>query len=334
MSSSVTPGRRIGGIAGRLVGVICAIAAIAVLGPWIARPVSAAPAEKGQEKGTTFQAPGATLYVEVLGSAPGVPLIVVNGGPGFDHTYEHAAVPGTTSAWETLARKRRVVFYDQRGNGRSGALKPGQSCTLADQIDDLEAVRAHLGVDQIDLLGHSWGGFLVMAYAARHPAHIRHLVTVDSAAPKWGDTVFLFKDIFPEGQERADSFAFADALGDKAASDAGIREYLHWLFYSPEKRDAFVAQVPAGVYTKAVNEAIDHDVQRFDLNPEIKKFKFPTLVITGRYDINVAPSVAYKMHKAIPGSQFAVFEKSGHLPFFEEPEAFVRALEGFLAGGR
>jgi proline iminopeptidase len=286
------------------------------------------------EKGKTFEAPGATLYVEVLGTAAGVPLVVVNGGPGFDHTYEHAAVPGTPSVWETLARARRVVFYDQRGNGRSGALKPGQSCTLADQIDDLDAVRAQLGADKIDLLGHSWGGYLVMAYAARHPEHIRHLVTVDSAAPRWADTVFLFKDIFPEGQERSDSFAFADALGDAAAGAAGIREYFHWLFYAPEKRDAFIAQVGTGVYNKAVNETIDHDLQRFDLNPELRKFKFPTLVITGRYDINVAPSVAYKIHKAIPGSQLAVFEKSGHLPFFEEPEAFVRTLDAFLGASR
>jgi proline iminopeptidase len=298
----------------------------ALLGPGLA---AAAPAEKGQ----TFQAPGATLYVEVLGTAAGVPLVVVNGGPGFDHTYEHAAVPGTTSAWETLAKKRRVVFYDQRGNGRSGALKTGQSCVLADQIDDLEAVRAHLGADKIDLLGHSWGGYLVMAYAARHPEHIRHLVTVDSAAPKWSDTVFLFKDIFPEGVERADGFTFADVLGDPTASAAGIREYFHWLFYAPERRDAFVAQVGGGVFNKAVNESLEHDLARYDLNPELRKFKFPTLVITGRYDINVAPSVAYKMHKAIPGSQFAVFEKSGHLPFFEEPEAFVRTVEAFLAAG-
>jgi proline iminopeptidase len=274
------------------------------------------------------------LYVEVLGTAPGVPVMVVNGGPGFDHTYVHATVPGATSAWETLARKRRVVFYDQRGNGRSGALKSGQSCTLADQIDDLEAVRAHLGVDQLDLVGHSWGGFLVMAYAARHPEHIRHLVVMDSAAPKWADTVFLFKDIFPEGVERSDSYAFGDALGDKAASDAGIREYLHWLFYAPEKRDAFLPQIGAAVFTKAVNEAVEHDVQRFDLNPEIRKFKFPTLVITGRYDINVAPSVAYKIHKAIGGSQFMVFEKSGHMPFYEEADAFVRAIEAFLGTGR
>jgi proline iminopeptidase len=311
-----------------LASTLCRITGLVVL--LVPALATAGPPEKGQ----TFQAPGATLYVEVLGTTAGVPLIVVNGGPGFDHTYEHAAVPGTTSAWETLAKNRRVVFYDQRGNGRSGALKPGQSCTLADQIDDLEAVRAHLGSDKIDLLGHSWGGYLVMAYAARHPEHIRHLITVDSAAPKWGDTVFLFKDIFPDGQERADSFAFADALGDAAASDAGIREYFRWLFYSPEKRDAFIAQVGGGVYNKAVNETIDHDVQRFDLNPELRKYKFPTLVITGRYDINVAPSVAYKMHKAIPNSKFVVFEKSGHLPFFEEPEPFVKALEAFLGPAR
>src|SRR5262245_32994570 len=183
---------------------LCRITALFVV---LAAPLAAAaPPEKGQ----TFQAPGATLYVEVLGTAAGVPLIVVNGGPGFDHTYEHIAMPGTTSAWETLARNRRVVFYDQRGNGRSGALKPDQSCTLADQINDLEAVRAHLAADKIDLLGHSWGGYLVMAYAARHPERIRHLIAVDSAAPKWSDTVFLFKDIFPEGQERADGFAFGD----------------------------------------------------------------------------------------------------------------------------
>lgn len=292
----------------------------------LAAVAEAAPAEKGQ----TFEAPGATLYVEVLGSG-GVPLIVVNGGPGFEHTYEHATVPGTTSAWDTLAKRRRVVFYDQRGNGRSGPLKPGQACGLAEQIEDLEAVRAHLGVDRIDLLGHSWGGFLAMAYAARHPGHIRHLITVGSAAPKWSETTQLFKDVFPEGVERADGLAFADALGDAAASAEGLREYFRWLFYAPDKRDAFVAQVGPSVFTKAVNEAVEHDVGRFDLTPELRKFRFPALVITGRYDINVAPSVAYKIHKAIAGSQLVVLERSGHLPFFEEPEAFVRAVEAFLA---
>jgi proline iminopeptidase len=277
------------------------------------------------ENGQTFDGPGGRIYYEVTGVGSGAPLFVVNGGPGFDHTYLHAA-----TAWDILAKNRRVIFYDQRGDGRSDSLKPGQSCTLADQIADLEALRAHLGFDKVDLLGHSWGGYLSMAYAARHPEHIAHLLVVDSAAPRWADTLFLFDQIFPEISERRASYAFGDEMGDQTASDASIHDYLTMLFYSQEKRDAFVAQMAPGAYHKEVFQAVIRDLPRFDLNPELYKFKFPVLVMTGRYDINVAPLVAYRIHKAIPGSRFMVFERSGHIPFYEEPEAFVRATEEFL----
>jgi len=278
-----------------------------------------------EENGQTFDGPAGKIYYEVLGSGSGTPLLLVNGGPGFDHTYLHIA-----TAWDTLAKNRRIIFYDQRGNGRSSPLQKDQSCDLADQIADLEALRAHLGFDKVDLLGHSWGGYLSMAYSARYPQHIAHLMIVDSAAPKFSDTLFLFAQIFPEITERRNGYNFADALGDKAASDASIHDYLTMLFYSAEKRDAFVAQMSAGAYNKQVFESVINDLPRFDLNPEIAKFKFPVLVITGRYDINVAPLVAYKIHQAIPGSCFLVFEKSGHIPVYEEPEAFVRATEDFL----
>lgn len=277
------------------------------------------------EKGQLFDGPGGKLYYEVIGSGSSTPLVLVNGGPGFDHTYLH-----TSTAWEALAKNRRIVFYDQRGNGRSAALKPGQSCNLADQIDDLEALRAHLGIEKMDLLGGSWGGFLVMAYAARHAGHVAHLILVDSAAPKFSETIFLFEQVFPETTEREAASAFANEFGDKAASDAQIREYLSMIFYSPERRDAFLKQIGPGAYNKEVNQAITRDLARFDLNPEIRKFTFPTLVITGRYDMNVAPLVAYRIHKQIPGSRFVVFEKSSHLPFTEEPEAFTQTMEDFL----
>jgi proline iminopeptidase len=277
------------------------------------------------EKGQLFDGPGGKLYYEVIGTGDAPPLVLANGGPGFDHTYLH-----TSPAWETLARNRRIVFYDQRGNGRSAALKPGQSCTLADQIDDLEALRAHLGAEKMDLLGSSWGGFLAMAYSARHADHVAHLILVDSAAPKFSDTIFLFDQVFPETTEREAAGAFAREFGDKAADDAQIREYLSMIFYSPEHREAFLKQIGPSAYTKEVNQAVTRDIARFDLNPEIRKFRFPALVITGRYDMNVAPLVAYRIHKAIPGSRFVVFEKSSHLPFTEEPEAFTRTMEEFL----
>ena len=279
--------------------------------------------------GQTFKtSSGVSIYYEVIGDSGGTPLVVANGGPGFDHTYLHLS-----DAWDVIAKNRKVVLYDQRGNGRSSHIALGQSCTLRDQIEDLEAVRAQIGADRIDLLGHSWGGFLVMAYAARYPQHIQHLLIVDSAAPKWSDTVFLFKDVFPEGVEREDAARFASQMGDKSALDALLREYLSMLFYSPEKRDAALAQMADVDENRDVNQAITRDLQRYDLNPELPKYHFPTIVMTGRFDMNVAPAVAYKIHKAVPGSQFVVFDRSGHMPFYEEPEKFVQTVEAFLSKG-
>jgi proline iminopeptidase len=292
----------------------------------LAALAGASPAAPPVEQGTTFEAGGVTLWYEVRGGGPGTPLVVANGGPGFDHAYLHCS-----DCWDRLARSRKVVFYDQRGNGRSSELKDGQSCTLADQIADLEALRAHLGFEKIELLGHSWGGYLVMAYAARHPDRIAHLLIVDSAAPKIQDTAFLFKYIYPETQAREDAVAFAVELGDAEAIDADLREYMSMLFYTEEARAAFAARAPSLVYRQKVNKAVWGDLQRFDLNPELPKFRFPTLVVTGRYDFNVAPSVAWSIHRAIPGSELAVFEKSGHLPFCEETDGFVSKVEAFLS---
>lgn len=307
----------------RFLGVACAALSLAAV------PAAARPAIPSGPGATFTAGGGATIWYEVRGGGRGRPLIMVNGGPGFDHNYVLCS-----DAWDTLAKKRPVVFYDQRGNGRSSPLTKEQSCTLADQIADLDALREQLHAERIDLLGHSWGGYLVMAYAARHPQRVAHLLIVDSAAPKWSDTEFIFKYIFPESTERQGVLDFADALGDSASGKASLSEYLRMLFVSEAKRDEFMAHADRYHYARSVNEALNADLAKYDMWPILPQLKMPTLVATGRYDINVAPSVAYKIHKAIPGSQFVVFEKSGHLPFYEEPEAFVRAVEAFLAAGR
>src|SRR5262245_41844492 len=112
-----------------------------------ARDAAPPPAAAYQvETGSTFQAaPGVKIWYEVRGSGAGTPLVIANGGPGFDHSYLHC-----TDAWDRLAGSRRVIFYDQRGNGRSGALPEGAPCGVAEQIADLDALRAHLGFQKID----------------------------------------------------------------------------------------------------------------------------------------------------------------------------------------
>lgn len=288
------------------------------------------PAQAQKGHGATFRAPGARIYYEVFGSGTATPLFVANGGPGFSHRYLLVS-----DAWKMLARDRKVVMWDQRGTGRSGPLKPGQSCTLADQINDLDALRSHLGYEKIDLLGHSWGGFLAMAYAARYPEHIDRFILLDSAAPRWKDTIFLFRDVFPEVTAREDRYQFVAALHEKdsaAARDAATRLYISMLFYSPKHRDEFLAKTKSLKEYYKVNRMLNHDIARFNLNPEIRKFHFPVLVACGRYDMNVAPVIAYRMHQEIPKSKFVVFQKSGHMPFFEQPDKFVSVVNAFLSG--
>jgi len=307
----------------RFVPRIVLVLGLLALSPPLLQAVAKPAAPSGP--GETLRAPGATIWYEVGGSAAGRPLIMVNGGPGFDHNYVLCS-----DAWDTIAKRRRVVFYDQRGNGRSGALAKEQTCTVADQVADLEALRAELHADKIDLLGHSWGGYLVMAYAARHPEHVAHLLIVDSASPKWTDTDFIFKYVFPEGTDRQGALDFHDALGDSASGAKSMNEYLQMLFVSTEKRDELMAHSADYHYTRSVNEILSTDLNRLDMWPVLPSLTMPTLVVTGRYDINVAPSTAWKIHKAIPASKWKVFEKSGHLPYFEEPEAFVRTVDDFL----
>ena len=293
-----------------------------------AAPSPAAPRPAVAEVGTTFEpVPGVTIWYEVRGSGSGTPLLIANGGPGMDHSYLHCS-----DAWDRLAQGRKVIYYDQRGNGRSGAIDDSVPCGVAEQIADLDALRAHLGLERVDLLGHSWGGYLVMAYAARHPEHIAHLIIADSAAPKINDTAFLFRQIYPEVTAREDALQFDVELGDPEAITADLREYFRMIYVSPEVLAAEMARFPTFVFTQKINKKVWQDATRFDLNPELPGFKMPTLVVTGRYDFNVAPSIAWGIHRAIPGSQFAVFEKSGHLPFCEEPDAFVKRVGAFLGG--
>jgi proline iminopeptidase len=300
----------------------------AVKNIWIAfmmMLVAPAPNSAAAPRGELVRVNGTTLWYQVLGSGAGVPLMVLNGGPGVSHEYMLVS-----AVWDTLARRRRVIFYDQRGTGHSPPLTKGQSCTLADQIADLHALRAHLGFKRMDILGHSWGGILAMAYAARHPDQVEHLIICDSGAPKWDDTKFLFRDLFPDVTERQDAVQFAEQQGDTAALHTDFREYQSMLACDPDRRAA-LREGPLPAYSTSVNAAVIADLRQVDLGPELAKFSFPTLVLTGRFDANVAPVIAWKIHRSIPHSEFTVFERSGHLPFYEQPSAFIERVERFLA---
>jgi len=305
-------------------------ATLAVIGVFCASSSAAqAPASAQKPSGAVFQAPGASIYYETLGGGNGTPLIVINGGPGFDHTYLLGS-----NAWKALGQKRKIIFYDQRGTGRSGPYKAEQSYTVNDQISDLEALRAQLGIERADFLGHSWGGFLAMAYGAKYPQHVAHLILVDSVPAKWSEINSIYGQVFPDVTAQLAELNERAQKGDAAAGAQGLRDFLGMLFYSPEKRDEFLARFSADSVSNEVSRAVHEDVEKIDLEPKIAEFAFPTLVANGRFDTDITPENALKLSKQIPHSKFLIFERSGHLPFIEEPEEFARAVDNFLAAAK
>lgn len=265
------------------------------------------------------------LGYETFGASSGaVPLIAVNGGPGLSHAYMVQ-----NDIWQRAAAKRLVVLYDQRGTGASKRLAAGASQSMDAQVEDLEALRAALKIDPVALLGDSYGGLIVMAYAAKYPQHVAKLVLSDSPGPNWKSIVHLLPNVFPDEIER--STAEQNALKDPVAkAKASLVSHMRMIFYSPEKRDEYVSHMGDLGFEPAVGEAVQKATADLDLSSKLKGFRFPTLVISGRFDLNVAPETAWKLSHDIPGAKIVFFEKSGHLPAYEEPEKYLKVLSEFL----
>jgi proline iminopeptidase len=254
-----------------------------------------------------------------------LPVIAVNGGPGLSHAYMLM-----NDMWQQVAHHRLVVFYDQRGTGASRHVQKGASQDMDAQVADLEAVRAHLGLEKMALVGDSYGGMLVMAYAAAHPQHVAKMILSDSAPPAWKDIVHLLPQTFPDVEQQDDEEEKSLKADSDAAARAGLRNHFKMIFYSPEKRDAYMARMGDLGFEPAVSEAVSKATENLDLTQSLPGFHFPVLVITGRYDMNVAPLTAWRMANAIPGAKIIFFEKSGHLPSYEEPEKYRSVVESFL----
>lgn len=273
-----------------------------------------------QRKAIETSSGDAPLHYVSIGKPEVVPIVAVNGGPGFDHRYLIAA-----PIWQDMAERRQIIFYDQRGTGESPGAAGGE-LSVSGMVEDLEALRRHLKIERMDLIGHSWGGILSMAYATRYPGHVAHLVLVGSGDARLTSHEYLFDKLYPDitATIPADN-SLAAQMGCVA-----IDAYDRMSYY--DQRNLVQATGPdAPRFSQDTCTTVMVDAMKLDLYPELAKLDVPTLVINGRFDANVAPTVAWRISHAIPGAKLAYFERSGHSPFVEEPEKFALVVEHFLA---
>lgn len=250
-----------------------------------------------------------------------VPLLVLSGGPGSDHRYMRIR-----GALDELAGRRDVIFYDQRGTSQSGL--GAEDSTIDLYVADVEAIRASTGADRVDLLGHSFGGYLAIAYAAQHPERVRSITLVASAPPKLGEEKQLLGEVFPDRVE-AWREKRSTLKGSVPAPEFQIFQSME--FVDQEALHEFLTGVSGYVYSMEANSALRADMRKRDYWPVLRSLNIPILIMHGRYDAVLAPVNSWAMHQASPCSEFYVFEDAGHIPHVERPREFVAKLYEFLA---
>jgi len=264
---------------------------------------------------------GVTLFTRRIGDGPMV--IVLHGGPGAQHDY-------LLPQYDTLATRRTLQYYDQRGGGRS----PVDRDTPVDweaQVDDLDALRASWGLARITLLGYSWGGLLAMLYAIRHPSAVAHLALV-CPAPARAAGRRRFEAAFAARSRAPALVAAREAL---QASDLRSRDpetYRRRLF---ELSVAGYFRDPDRVHeltpfriTGRTQQAVWDSLGDYDLHDALRQLHLRAIVLAGRDDpipLDTAQATANSLN-----ADLVVFDESGHCPHVEEPARFTSTLDAWL----
>lgn len=275
------------------------------------------------QQNSTTSADGTPIAYFLRGERAGgtVPLVVISGGPGSNHRYMRVG-----GAMDELARTRQVVMFDQRGTGASGPA--GDAPKLADWAADVEAIRQALGSEQIDLLGHSFGGMVAMAYMQTYSEHVHAVVFNNSTGATLVGTKSLLADVFPD---RVKLWADVRANLPKRFKASAIQVFTEMEFVDPERAHTFVNAIADYTYNIEVNNALRQDMATLDFTETLQGTNVPVLVLHGRYDPVISPSTAAELAGIIPVAKLHIMEGTSHLPFAEVPARYSRVVSEFLS---
>ncbi|MBR8639904.1 alpha/beta hydrolase [Streptomyces tuirus] len=276
-----------------------------------------------------FSAPDGTgLACHVRGE--GEPLVVLPGGP-----MRATAYLGNLGG---LDAHHRLLLLDLRGTGQSEVPADPATYRCDRLVDDVEALRCHLGLERMDVLAHSAGGSLAMLYAARYPDRVGRLALI-TATPWALGLPATAEDRLTAARLRASEPWFADAFPAFEAWLSGTGDFdpVFVPFFYGRWDDT--ARAHAG---REEDETNDDAADRYGADgaydPDatlsaLARFTAPVLVLAGEVDGGPRPGLARRAAEAFPSGEFAMQPGAGHYPWLDDPDWFVGRVAGFLRAG-
>ena len=275
--------------------------------------------------------PGGPVWYKVAGTGPGIPLLVLHGGPG-------GRICGY-SRLDALGYERPVVRYDQLGSGRSGRPDDLSLWTVARFVEELHTVRQDLGLEQMHLLGHSWGGALAAAYVLEKGTDGIASVILSSpllSTPLWIEDANYLRSLLPADVQQTltehEEAGTTDSEEYQAASEVFNKRHV----YGGERTEspAECDGAPSGQFVyeymwgptefHATGTLID-----FDLTDRLHEIDVPVLFIAGQFD-EARPERVAEFQKLIPGSKLTIILDAAHGTLSRKPGEYRNVVENFL----
>ncbi len=276
----------------------------------------------------------AALFYREVGH--GQPIIILHGGPDFDHTY---LLPDM----DRLSDSYRLIYYDQRGRGKSADHVQPEDVTMDSDVEDLEGLRAYFELESVAVLGHSWGGLLSMEYAIRHPDRVSHLILMNTAPASHDDYRLFRQDRLERATADVEKLKARSSdskyqEGDPDTVAAYYRIHFRAALRQPEHLERVITSLRSSFTTEGILKAraIEDRLMNetwlsgeYNLLPRLKRLSIPTLVIHGDYDV-VPVECAVHIAQAIPGGRFVLLRECGHFSYLECPDEVRQAIADFF----
>ncbi len=271
---------------------------------------------------------GAKIFCKTLGD--GEPLVIVHGGPGLAHDY-------LFDPFKQLSDNYKLIFYDQRGCGKSQEFNEGESSTMETMVEDLEGVRKEFKLEKMNLVGQSWGAVIALNYIFKYPDRVKYLILLEPAP---GSSEYIqnvqqtiMSRLSKEEIERLVKISQSPDLRTspelfKEFMNIRMKTYFYNSTYASKKnfnyfdteriKKFFASSALFGPY-----------LMSYSLYDKMRNISCPTLIIHGDYDV-IPTEAIERMGKEIKNAEVHIVKECGHFVHIEKPEFYFNTIRSFI----
>jgi proline iminopeptidase len=276
----------------------------------------------------TAEINGVELWYKVAGQGDQV-LFIQSPPQGF-------GVDLFVQTMKPLEEEFKIVYYDSRGTGSSERNPDPETLNIGQVVQDIEALRVHLGIDKFALMGQSMGALVSLNYAQQYQDNLSHLILTNKGVGTPEDYTPTMMGELAQDEQYLDAVM---ALGDIGAVSNDV-EFTDWFrivapiyFWNVDYSNEYMSSIPAGsdlldletFYSVSATEAQYQAV--FD---ELASIQVPTLVVAGDRDVFISVEAAQNLADRLPDAELIVLEHTNHMPTADNPDSFFAKLTEFL----